>query len=329
MPGRVPGEEVHAFVNDLERPVGTYLYGRRMYEVMVAWETVLTGPDQPLVIRDFAAIWRAAEKVVYSATLETASSTRTRIEREFDPEAIRRMKATADRDITVGGPGLAGHAIRAGLVDELHLFLMPVVVGGGTRSLPDDVRLQLELLDERRFGNGVVHLHYRAPAGAGPTERAAAVRVEQHTGSRANLRSLFELAEDSPARLDSYLDRGRVLVAVQGERIVGHLQLTETDVTSEVEITNMAVLASHRRRGIGRTLVAAALQVAREESRRSVRVATAAADVGNLRFHQRLGFRMRSIERDAFTTATGHEPTIGVDGIELRDRVWLDLRLDP
>jgi dihydrofolate reductase len=157
-----PGEEVHRFVNDLERPVGTHLYGRRMYEVMRYWETVDTGADQPPVIRDYAAIWRAAEKIVYSRTLETVSSARTRIEREFDPDAVRQLKASAERDLSVGGPDLAAHAIRAGLVDELHMFVTPIVVGGGTQSLPDDVRVKLDLLDERRFGNGVVHLHYRA-----------------------------------------------------------------------------------------------------------------------------------------------------------------------
>jgi dihydrofolate reductase len=156
-----PDEEVHTFVNDLERPVGTYLYGRRMYEVMVAWETMDTGPDQPPVMRDFAEIWRAAEKVVYSRTLETVSSARTRIERDFDPEAVRQMKAQAGRDITVGGPDLAAQAIKAGLVDEYHLFVAPIVVGGGKQSLPDNVRLKLELLNERRFENGVVYLHYR------------------------------------------------------------------------------------------------------------------------------------------------------------------------
>ena len=158
-----PDEEVHAFVNDLERAVGTYLYGRRMYEVMVAWETMPLA-DQPSVVRDFAEIWRAADKVVYSTTLETASSARTRIERAFDPDAVRQMKATAARDISVGGPGLAAEAIRAGLVDECHLFLTPILVGGGTPSLPHDVRVELELLDERRFANGVVHLHYRTKA---------------------------------------------------------------------------------------------------------------------------------------------------------------------
>jgi dihydrofolate reductase len=157
-----PDEEVHAFVNDLERPVGTYLYGRGMYEVMVAWETPEAFADDSPVTRDFAAIWQAADKVVYSRTLEGVSSARTRIEREFDPEAVRRMKAAATRDITVGGPGLAGAAIRAGLVDDVHLLVVPVLVGGGTRSLPDDVRLDLELCDVRRFGSGVVHLHYRA-----------------------------------------------------------------------------------------------------------------------------------------------------------------------
>ena len=156
-----PDEEVHLFVNDLERPVGTYLYGRRMYESMVAWETMHTLPDQPPVVRDFAEIWQAADKIVYSKTLEAVSSARTRIERDFDPEAVRQLKAAASRDITVGGPDLAAQTIKAGLIDEYHLFLAPVVVGGGKQTLPNNVRLSLELLDERRFGNGVVHLHYR------------------------------------------------------------------------------------------------------------------------------------------------------------------------
>jgi dihydrofolate reductase len=156
-----PDEEVHAFVNDLARPVGTHLYGRRMYEVLVAWETMDTGPDQEPVMRDFAQIWRGADKVVYSRTLETVSSARTRLERDFDPDAVRRMKASAERDITVAGPALAAHAFRAGLVDECHLFLNPIAVGGGKRALPGGVRLELELLDHRRFGNGVVHLRYR------------------------------------------------------------------------------------------------------------------------------------------------------------------------
>jgi dihydrofolate reductase len=156
-----PDEEVHAFVNDLSRPVGTFLLGRRMYEVLVAWETMdLAG--EPPVIRDFAGIWRSADKLVYSRTLERAASARTRIERDFDPEAVRRLKAAAGRDLSVGGPHLAAGAFKAGLVDECHLFLAPIVVGGGTRSLPDEVRLELELLDERRFGNGTVYLDYRA-----------------------------------------------------------------------------------------------------------------------------------------------------------------------
>jgi dihydrofolate reductase len=153
-----PDEEVHRFVNDLERPVGTYLYGRRMYEVMVYWETVGSADDQ---MRDYAEIWRAADKIVYSTTLETVSSARTRIERTFDPEAVKQIKASATSDISVGGPELAGHALRAGIVDECHLFLNPIVVGGGTPALPSDVRLELELMDERRFAGGVVHLQYR------------------------------------------------------------------------------------------------------------------------------------------------------------------------
>ncbi len=155
-----PDEEVHSFVNEIERPVGTYLYGRRMYEVMVAWENMPLA-DQPTVVQDYAEIWRAASKIVYSKTLNTASSAKTRIERDFDPEAVQRMKATAGRDITVGGPDLAAQAMKAGLLDECHFFITPVVVGGGISSLPDNIRLKLELLDERRFGSGVVHLHYR------------------------------------------------------------------------------------------------------------------------------------------------------------------------
>jgi dihydrofolate reductase len=156
-----PDEEVHSFVNDLERPVGTYLYGRRMYEVMVYWETAHTLADQPPFIQDFAEIWQAADKIVYSKTLEAVSSARTRIERDFDPEAVRQLKGSAGRDITIGGPELAAQAIKAGLVDEHHLLVAPIVVGGGKQCLPDNVRLKLELLDERRFGNGSVHLHYR------------------------------------------------------------------------------------------------------------------------------------------------------------------------
>jgi dihydrofolate reductase len=154
-----PDFEVHAFINDLEREAGTHLYGRRMYETMAVWETMdVSGEPQPMV--DYAEIWRAADKVVYSRTLAEVSTRRTRIEREFDPAAVTGMKAVAKRDITIGGPGIAGHALRAGVVDECHLFLVPVVVGGGTRALPDDLRIDLELLDERRFEGGVVYLRY-------------------------------------------------------------------------------------------------------------------------------------------------------------------------
>jgi dihydrofolate reductase len=155
-----PDEEVHRFVNDLERSVGTYLYGRRMYEVMKFWDASNRFDDEPPVMQDYARIWQAAEKIVYSSTLPTAPTGRTRLERSFDPERIRALKATSQRDISVGGPELAAQAIRTGLVDDLHLFLVPVVVGGGTRAIPSDVRMKLELLDERRFGSGVVHLHY-------------------------------------------------------------------------------------------------------------------------------------------------------------------------
>jgi dihydrofolate reductase len=156
-----PDEEVHQFCNDLERPVGTYLYGRRMYETMVYWETAHTLADQLPVELDYATVWRAADKVVYSTTLESVSSERTRVERRFDPDAIRRMKASAERDLTVGGAELAGHALRAGLVDECHLFISPVVVGGGTPAMPDGLRQRLDLLHERRFSNDMVYLHYR------------------------------------------------------------------------------------------------------------------------------------------------------------------------
>jgi len=157
-----PDEEVHAYVNDLERHAGTHLYGRRMYEVMAFWETAHTLADEPAVFKDYAKIWQAADKIVYSRTLENVASARTRIERVFDPEAIRQMKAKAKRDITVGGPELAAQAIKAGLVDEYHLFVTPILVGGGNAALPDSVRVALELVDERRFDGGVVHLHYRA-----------------------------------------------------------------------------------------------------------------------------------------------------------------------
>jgi dihydrofolate reductase len=155
-----PDEEVHAFVNDLERRIGTYLYGRRMYDVMRYWETAPTDAGQQPVVRDYARIWQAADKIVYSRTLATPSSTRTRIEKDFDTEAVRRMKATTSRDISVGGPHVAAQAINAGLVDELHLFVVPIVVGGGTRGLPDHARVKLQLLGERRFAGGVVYLHY-------------------------------------------------------------------------------------------------------------------------------------------------------------------------
>jgi dihydrofolate reductase len=153
-----PDEEVHAFVNELERPIGTYLYGRRMYETMVAWETM---DDEHPVMRDFAELWRAAEKIVYSRSLESPSSARTRVEHDFDAAAVRRLKESAQGDIGIGGPELAGQAIAAGLVDECHLIVVPVLVGGGKRALPDGVRADLELLDERRFAGGAVYLRYK------------------------------------------------------------------------------------------------------------------------------------------------------------------------
>ena len=155
-----PDAEVHTFVNDRERQVGTYLYGRRMYEVMVAWETMPEG-GQPAFMQDYTKIWKAADKVVFSRTLKTPSSERTRILRDFDPEEIRRMKASAKRQLSVAGPHLAAQALQASLVDEVHLFLAPIIVGAGNRALPTDDRVKLELLDERRFRGGFIHLHYQ------------------------------------------------------------------------------------------------------------------------------------------------------------------------
>jgi len=156
-----PDAEVHAFINDLERPIGTHIYGRRMYETMAVWQSMSDEPGLPAVEADFAEVWRGLDKVVYSRTLETVWTPRTRLEREFEPGAVRRMKEEADRDISVSGPDLAQHAFRAGLVDEVHLWVFPVIVGGGKPGLPRDVRTDLELLDERRFDSGVVHMHYR------------------------------------------------------------------------------------------------------------------------------------------------------------------------
>jgi ribosomal protein S18 acetylase RimI-like enzyme len=160
-----------------------------------------------------------------------------------------------------------------------------------------------------------------------PGALAAGAVIAEHTGSRADRRPLFELAEDSPRQLDAYIDAGRLLVAVHQDETVGHLQLTETGRRAEVEIKNTAVAPRYQRRGVGRALMAAATALARDEGRTSLVVATASADTDNLRFYQRLGFRVRSIERDAFTAAAGYEPGLQVDGIELRDRIWLDLEV--
>ncbi len=157
-----PDSEVHAFVNDLERGIGTYLYGRRLYQTMAGWETMPTGPDQPAEVRDFAAIWRAADKVVFSRTLSEAHTARTRIERSFDARAVRRMLDGAARDLSVGGATLAAEALGARLVDEIRLVVSPVVVGGGLPVLPAGLRLDLDLADERRFTGGAVYLRYRA-----------------------------------------------------------------------------------------------------------------------------------------------------------------------
>src|SRR5215207_3960677 len=156
-----PDEEVHTLINDLHRPVGTYLLGRRMYEVLAYWDDPPALDEQPSFVREFTEIWQAADKVVYSRSLETARTARTRIERDFDAEAIRQLKTQSDRDLSIGGPELAAQAIRAGLVDEIQLFVVPVIVGAGTQALPRDARIDLELVDERRFRNGTVFLHYR------------------------------------------------------------------------------------------------------------------------------------------------------------------------
>lgn len=155
-------QEVHTFINDLFRPIGTYLYGRRMYETMVYWETAHAEPGQPPHILQYARDWQAAEKVVYSTTLESVSSARTRIERTFDPVAVRDLKAVSDHDITVDGPNLAAQAIKAGLVDEYHLFITTSVVGGGKRFFPEGVRLDLDLVEKRAFDNGLIYARYRA-----------------------------------------------------------------------------------------------------------------------------------------------------------------------
>lgn len=161
-----PDEELHAFVSEQSRSVGAYLYGRRMYETMVYWETAYRVPDQPPFILEYARIWQDAEKIVYSTTLKETGSERTRIERTFDPEAVRKLKAQTDFDITVDGPHLAAHAIRAGLVDEYQLFVGPSIVGGGNRFFPDDVQVDLALLDKHQFGSGVIYLRYGVKSGA-------------------------------------------------------------------------------------------------------------------------------------------------------------------
>jgi dihydrofolate reductase len=181
-----PDEEVHTFINDFQRDVGTYLYGRRLYEVMIAWETMNTD-DQPGHMREFAEIWQGADKIVYSKTLETASTAVTRIERVFDPEAVRQMKAQTQRDLTVGGRELAAHAFRVALVDECHLFVAPVVVGGGKQSLPRNVRLDMELLDERRFGS-IVYLRYgvRRETSKASTHQSASRRWQSSDAKSRN-----------------------------------------------------------------------------------------------------------------------------------------------
>jgi dihydrofolate reductase len=164
-----PDDEVHAFVNDLERGATTYLYGRRMYATMAVWETMGTAPDDDPVHREFADMWRAADKIVYSTTLDRPTTARTRIVRTFDPDEVSDLKRSSAADLAIGGPAVAANAFRAGLVDQVHLFLHPVIVGGGKPALPSGVRVGLELEDERRFASGVVYLRYRVRPGSGST----------------------------------------------------------------------------------------------------------------------------------------------------------------
>src|SRR5436309_5472725 len=159
-----PDEETFAFINDVLRPIGTYLYGRKMYETMAIWETPDVIPGRTPAMLDFARIWQAADKIVYSKSLETVSTMKTRVEREFDPQAVRDLKAQLPHDVSVGGPTLAAHAIRTGLVDEIHLLVVPIVIGGGKQVLPSNVCVKLDLLDERRFANGTVYLRYHTRA---------------------------------------------------------------------------------------------------------------------------------------------------------------------
>jgi len=160
-----PDEEVFRFINNLERTAGTHLYGRRMYETLMVWETNPNLAAESPVMHDFAEIWQAANKMVYSKTLKTVSTRKTQLERSFDPETIRQLKEALEHDIFIGGAELAAQAFRSGLIDECHLFLTPIIVGGGKHSLPDSIRLELALFEERRFGNGTVFLRYRARQG--------------------------------------------------------------------------------------------------------------------------------------------------------------------
>jgi dihydrofolate reductase len=160
-----PTEEAFRLVTDIVRTMGTHLYGRRMYQAMLLWETDPSLAAESPLRRDFAEVWQAADKIVYSRTLEAGSTRRTQIERKFDPEAVRRLKETVEQDILIGGPELAAQAFRAGLIDECHLFIAPIILGGGKQAIPDNLRLELELLEERRFDNGVVFLRYRTRQG--------------------------------------------------------------------------------------------------------------------------------------------------------------------
>ena len=156
-----PNDEVFKFITDLMRPIGTHLLGRRMYETMMVWETDPKFAAESSLKRDFAEVWQAANKIVFSTTLENLPTRKTQLMRSFEPETIRQLKANSEHDILIEGPEIASHAFRAGLIDECHLFILPVVVGGGKSAIPNNLRLNLELLEEQHFGNGTVYLRYR------------------------------------------------------------------------------------------------------------------------------------------------------------------------
>jgi dihydrofolate reductase len=155
-----PGEDVHRFINELERSVGTYLFGRRLYEIMAVWQDFPDIEQEPEVIGEYAAIWQSADKIVYSETLAAVTTPKTRLDRSFDPQSVRAMVTDQEQDVSIGGPTLASHALRAGIVDDIHLFIVPHIVGGGTPCWPAGLPLQLDLAEQERFSDGTVYLHY-------------------------------------------------------------------------------------------------------------------------------------------------------------------------